>query len=257
MDIPTSAMLVRLTFPDSEGEPKTYPFLTDKGIELIKRYTPPRVYVGVNTFASYKDYGDSNWKIGYGSYVIKGRPVGAKDKLTRKEIENQLAEDLKEFSEYVEKYVFVRVNKNRRAALLSFAHSIGIQSFKNCRLLDLINNLAPKKEIIKEWSPFINTLWRSGGEELIDRRRTELNLYFSPDTEMVAAAYHKCECKHCLLNLGETWNGSAQQVKAIEYLERKMTQFDPTGETLRRFFRYWSQPPRVFGSDKLNNVVES
>lgn len=250
-------MLVKWTFPDLEEEqeePKTYPFLTDTGIELIKRYTPPRVYVGVNTFMSYKDYGDSNWKVGYGSYVIKGRPVGNREKLTRKDIEEQLAEDLKEFSEYVAQYVFVRVNKNRKAALLSFAHSVGIPSFKNSRLLDLINNLAPKKEIIREWSPYINKLWRSGGEELIDRRRTELNLYYAPDTEMVAAAYHKCECKHCLMNLAETWNGSAQQVKAVEYLERKINQFDPSGETLRRFFRYWSETPRAFGSEPVKQV---
>lgn len=246
-------MSVKWTFLDEEEyqePPKQYPFLTDKGIELIRKYTSPRVYVGMDTYASYRDYGDSNWKIGYGSYVIGQRPVGGKDKLTKKEIDAQLAEDLKEFSEYVSQYVFVRVNQNRRAALLSFAHSVGIQSFKNSRLLELINGLANKKEIIREWSPYINKLWRSGGEELIDRRRTELNLYYSPETEMVAAAYHKCEVKYCLLNLGETWNGSAHQVKAVEYLERKLNQFDPSGEVLRRFYRYWSTPPCVFGSDK-------
>ena len=48
--------------------------------------------------------------------------------------------DLREFSEKLKDYVFVNLNTNRRAAILSFAYSIGIQSFKNCRLLDLINS---------------------------------------------------------------------------------------------------------------------
>ena len=67
--------------------------------------------------------------------------------------------------------MFVNLNKNKRAALLSFAHSIGIQSFKTCRLLELINNYASKLKIIKEWSPYINRIWMSGGESN-DREKT-------------------------------------------------------------------------------------
>lgn len=226
---------------------KDHPFLTWKGIELVKMYSAPRTNLGMGTFASYKDYGDSNWRIGHGSYFIKKRPVGAKDRLTRAEIDAQLVEDLKEFSEYVNQYVFVRTNSNKKAALLSFAFSIGVQSFKKSRLLELINTFANKKEILREWSPYINTLWRSGGQTMIDRRRTELNLYYAPQETMVAAAYHKCESKYCLMNLAETWNGGTQQVRAVEYLEKKLSEFDPSGEVVRRFFRYWNERPHVFG----------
>lgn len=239
---------MKSTSPDQDtDELKEYPFLNWKGIELIKMYSVPRTNVGMGVYASYKDYGDSNWRIGHGSYVIKKRPVGSRDKLTRKEIDDQLVEDLKEFSEYIKQYVFVRLNSNKKAALLSFAFSIGIQSFKSCRLLELINGLASKKEILREWSPYINTIWRSGGQRMIDRRRTELNLYYAPEETMVAAAYHQCELKHCLINLAETWNGGTQQVKAIEYFERKLNEFDPSGEVVRRFFRYWNERPHVFG----------
>ena len=245
---------MKSTSPEQESDEfKDYPFLSWKGIELIKKYAKPRISIGMGIFASYKERGDSYWKIGYGSCLIGKRQVGAKDKLTREEIDAQLVEDLKVFSEYIKQYVFVRLNPNKRAALLSFAFSIGIQSFKTCRLLELINGLAGKKEILREWSPYINTIWLSGGQTMVDRRRTELNLYYAPEETMVAAAYHRCESKFCLINLAETWNGGPQQVKAIEYLEKKLNTFDPSGEVVRRFFRYWSEPPHVFGHpDNLN-----
>ena len=82
---------------------------------------------------------------------------------------------------------------------------------------------------------------------MIDRRRTELNLYYAPQETMVAAAYHKFESKYCLMNLAETWNGGTQQVRAVEYLEKKLSEFDPSGEVVRRFFRYWNERPHVFG----------
>jgi hypothetical protein len=142
----------------------------------------------------------------------------------------------------------VPLNGNQKSALLSFAHNLGISSFKQCKLLELINSLAPKKEIIREWSPYINTLWRSAGETMIERRRVELDLYLAPDKEIPTQIQHKCATKICLLNLAETYNGCPAQIKAIEYLERKMVEWDPSGETLRRFFRYWSEKPSGLGS---------
>lgn len=225
-----------------------FPFLTQKGIQIIKSYTTPRTYIGLGRYAAYKDYGEDIWRIGYGSKKLNKRWVGAHDKADEKEINLQLVEDLKEFSVDVARYVHVNLNDNRKAAILSFAHSLGISSFKECRLLNLINSLASKTEIIREWSPYINTLWRSGGERFIERRRTELNTYLAADLQIPTYVEHKCKAKQCLLNLPETYTGAPNQIRAIEYLEKKLNEWDPSGEVQRRFFRYWSEKPSGLGS---------
>ena len=225
-----------------------HPFLTRKGINLIKSHTLPRTFIGMGRFAAYKDYGEDIWRIGYGSKKLGKRWLAASDKVTREEIDIQLEEDLKEFSDLVSQYIFVPLNANRKAALLSFAHSIGISSLKTCRLLELINSSASKSKVIKEWSPYINKIWQSGGDSMIDRRRVELDTFFTADKEIPTYIPHRCQAKRCLLNLPETYTGAPNQVKAIEYLERKFLQWDPSGESLRQFFRYWTQKPSGLGS---------
>ena len=231
-----------------------YPFFSEKGYELTKKYTPSRTYVGLDTYTSYKDFGESTWKIGYGSDQLNGHYLNSKDRATQEEIDKQFYYDLKEFSNKLKDYVFVSLNNNRKAALLSFAHSIGIQSFKKCKLLDLINSYASKIKIIKEWSPYINTYWMSGGEQMIERRRVELDMYFAADKEIPTFYKHTCQTKICLLNLVETYNGTANQIKGIEYLEEKFKQLDPTGKILRQFFRYWNEKPSGLGSPKRAKV---
>ena len=225
-----------------------HPFLTWKGIELIKSYYPARTHIGMGRYASYKDYGEDIWRIGYGSKKLGKRWLGANDVATEEEINQQLIEELQEFSELVSKYIFVPLNTNRKAALLSFAFSIGISSLKTCRLLDLINSSASKTELIKEWSPYINRLWCSGGDLMVSQRRMELDTYLAPDKKIPTFVPHRCHLKKCLLNLPETYTGAPNQVKAIEYLEKKLLQWDSSGEVLRRFFRYWSEKPRSLGS---------
>ena len=234
--------------PEEPKEETVYPFLTDKGIQLIKRYTEPRTSIGLGKYASYKDYGEEHWRIGYGSKKLGKKWVGYFEKATKEQIDKQLVEDLKEFSKLVEQYVFVPLNDNRKAAVLSFAHSLGIASFKECRLLELINSLAPKKEIIREWSPYINCIWRSGGDKMVNRRRVELDTYLAPDAEIPTLMPHKCETQICLLNLAETFNGSPTQIRAIEYLEKKIVAWDPSGQVIRRFFRYWNETPSGLAS---------
>ena len=227
---------------------KEHPFLTRKGINLIKSHSVPRTCIGMGRYASYKDYGESIWRIGYGSKKLGKRWLNSIDKATKEEIDLQLEEDLKEFSDLVANYVLVPLNTNRKASILSFAYSIGITSFKTCRLLELINNSAGKSKIIKEWSPYINRIWLSGGDLVRDQRRVELDTYFSADKDIPTLVPHRCRVKKCLLNLPETYTGAPNQVKAIEYLERKLVGWDPSGETLRQFFRYWTQKPSGLGS---------
>lgn len=164
------------------------------------------------------------------------------------DIEKQLVEDLKEFSNEVAQYVYVPLNRHKKGALLSFARSLGILGFKNSRLLELINSHASKKQIISEWSPYINRYWLCGGDRMRDRRRAELNTFLSADKEIPTFTKHNCQTSVCLLNLAETYNGAPNQVKAVEYLEKKIKEWDPTGHALRRFYRLWSQPPAGLGN---------
>lgn len=205
-------------------------------------------------YAAYKDFGEDLWKIGYGSEVINEHYLNADDRASQEEIDKQFYIDLKNFSKKAENYIFVNLNKNKRAAILSFAHSIGLTSFKSCRLLELINSYGTKNKIIKEWSPYINRIWMSGGDLMASRRRSELDMYFAADKEIPTFYRHTCHAEVCLLNIAETYNGSATQVKGIEYLEKKLKELDPSGEILRKFFRYWNSTPSGLGSPLRRKV---
>ena len=47
-----------------------YSLFTEKGYQLTKRYTVPKTYLGMGKYAAYKNFGESVWKIGYGSESI-------------------------------------------------------------------------------------------------------------------------------------------------------------------------------------------
>ena len=129
-----------------------YKLFTEKGYQLTEKYTVPRISLGMGRYAAYKNFGEDSWKIGYGSETIDDHYLNAEDKASQEDIDKQFYKDLKVFSKEAEKYIFVNLNKNKRAALLSFAHSIGLCSFKSCRLLDLINSYSSKNKVIKEES---------------------------------------------------------------------------------------------------------
>ena len=48
----------------------SYSFFTEKGFQLTKKYTIPRTYLGMGSYAAYKDFGEDIWRIGYGSEII-------------------------------------------------------------------------------------------------------------------------------------------------------------------------------------------
>lgn len=235
---------------EASSSPKSYKssFLSDTAVELIQRYTPARTYSGFGRFSSYKDE-HGEWLIGYGSKKLGKTYVGAFTKGTVEQIESQLVNDLEEFAEYIRQLIIMPLNEKKKAAVLSYAHSVGAVNFKECKLLRLINRRASKNEIIREWSPYINKN-DFFPEKLRDRRRTELNTYLAPDKEVPLFIEHKCPLKFCLLNIGESYSGTPNQVKAIEYFEKKVRDWDPSGEVVRRFFRYWDAPQGGTGSLK-------
>lgn len=223
-------------------------FLNDTAIEIIKRYTPARTYSGFSRFSSYKDE-HGEWLIGYGSKKLGKSYVGAFTRGSTAQIEAQLVADLEEFAEQVRQLIIMPLNEKKKAAVLSYAHSIGIVQFKDCRILHLINRRSNKNEIIRAWSPYINKndLYP---EKLRDRRRTELNTFLAPDEKVPLFIEHKCPLKYCLLNIGESYMGTPNQIKAIEYLEKKINDWDANGEVIRRFFRYWNEQQGGTGSPR-------
>jgi len=239
----------RTAVPSLSPDKYVSPFLSDIAVRLIKTYTVARTEIGLGRFASYKtEHGE--WRIGYGSKRIGKVWASAFFKTTKKEVDKQLVVDLEDFCANFSSYVYMPLNVKKRAAIVSYAHSVGLIAFKQSNLLKLINERATKNAIIKEWSPFINPEYRYVNSLLKRRRRVELNLYLAPDAEVPLFTEHKCPLKQCLLNIGESYMGTPNQIKAIEYLERKLLEWDPSEETLRRFWRYWNQEQGGLGSPR-------
>ena len=206
--------------------------------------------MGFGRYAAYKDHGEFIWRIGYGSKEFKENVICPFTRATDKEILEQLQLDLETLSYKIARLIHWPLKDKQKAAVLSYAHSVGFPTFKNCELLEIINQGARKQEIIKTWSPYINKEWLNFGQWVVDRRRSELNLFLAPDKEIPTLVKHNCNMNRCLLNLPATYNGNPNQIKAINYLEKKLLEFDPSGEVVRRFFRYWDQPPGNLGSPK-------
>ena len=140
--------------------------------------------MGSGRFASYKGYGESIWRIGYGSMELFGKVVSHRTTAAKEDIEEQLEIDLKMLSHKLSKIIFWPMNAKKKAAVMSYAFSIGFIPFKNSQLLELINSGCHKKKLIREWSPFINKAWLNKSDLVIDQRRSELNLFLAPDKEV-------------------------------------------------------------------------
>lgn len=207
----------------------------------MQRYTPCRIHVGLEQYVSYKtNKEDGPWLIGYGSKRLGRHAVTPFTKVVREEINEQLQRDLETLGDFVENLVYMPLNEKKRGAVLSYAQSVGLIQFKTSKLLELINNNASRTEIIKEWSPYLKKNCFHD-PRLLDRRRSELGLYLESDKEVPLLVEHKCALPQCLLNIAANYNGSPPQIEAIEYLENKLLELDPSGEIVDTFFKMWNQ----------------
>jgi GH24 family phage-related lysozyme (muramidase) len=223
-------------------------FYTEYAFELVRRYTPCRIHVGFERYSSYKaTEEDGPWLIGYGSKKLGRHTVTPFTKASRKEVEEQLSRDLEIFAEYVGDLVYMPLNEKKKGAVVSYAESVGLSYFKDCKLLSLINKGATKTEIIREWSPFIKKYSQSD-QNYVDRRRTELDLFLQNDIEVPLLVEHKCVLPQCLLNIAVNYCGTPQQVAAIEYLENELVKLNPGGEIVDKFFKMWNQKLLATGS---------
>lgn len=94
------------------------------------------------------------WTIGYGhTKAAGGLDPESSTKITRKDAEDLLKLDLQVIATYIEKYVCVNLEENKREALYSFVYNIGVNNFKNSNLLVVINNSEFKKvpEEMRRW----------------------------------------------------------------------------------------------------------
>ena len=62
-----------------------YSFFTEKGFQLIKKYTIPKTSLGLDQYAAYKEYGEDIWKIGYGSKIINNHTLSPTDRASQEE----------------------------------------------------------------------------------------------------------------------------------------------------------------------------
>ena len=215
---------------------------------MVRRYTPCRIHVGFEEYTSYRlNKEEGLYAIGYGSIRLKGRGILSNVRVSKEVVDQQLKDDLELFAQYVDNVVYMPLNEKKKAAVLSYAHSIGFVQFKTCKLLELINTSAKRSAIIQEWSPFLrkNYLNNPG---LVNRRRAELDTFLDVDKEVSLLVEHKCKLDRCLLNIATTFNGSPKQVKAVEYLEKELLKYDPTGKVIDKFFTLWTERPTCTGS---------
>lgn len=101
--------------------------ISQKGIDLIKKFEGCRL-------TAYKCPAGL-WTIGYGhtNGVTKGQ------KISQKQAEDFLREDIEKFENGVNKYVSVALNQNQFDALVSFCYNCGLGAFKNSTLRKKLN----------------------------------------------------------------------------------------------------------------------
>lgn len=98
----------------------------------------------IKTFEGYSETAyqcsANKWTIGYGTTVIKGKPVKAGMKITKIEADSFLVRDVRAFENAVKRHVKVKLNQNQFDALVSFTYNVGVGNFARSRLLRKINN---------------------------------------------------------------------------------------------------------------------
>ena len=140
--------------------------MSQTGIIMLKQFEGVRLtaYKAVST--------EQYWTIGYGHY---GVDVYEGMKITDKQAEEMLKNDLIRYENGVNESVTVTLGQNQFDALVSFAYNCGVSALKGSYLLNLIN-MGKFKEACEEW-----LLWnKSGGKVLLgltNRRKAEVALF--------------------------------------------------------------------------------
>ena len=128
----------------------------------------------------YQD-GNGNWTIGYGHKIVEGddyKPVGNKDKITKKAANDLLLKDIKDKAvQYINNYVHVDLTQNQFDALVLFVFNIGSNEFFHSSILKFINE-GDFEKAASEFQKWVHVDGqRCSG--LVARRATERNLFMT------------------------------------------------------------------------------
>ena len=108
------------------------------------------------------------------TFYLDGKKVTMSDKLLTLNEAKTLARSVADiFANKVDYLVTSNINQNQFNALVSLAYNIGIYGFRNSTVLKLVNR-NPNDPMIRQ--AFM--LWTKN-KELIGRRKSEVNQYFS------------------------------------------------------------------------------
>ncbi|EJF91697.1 lysozyme [Bartonella tamiae] len=120
------------------------------------------------------------WTIGYGHTAAAGEPKPkAGMKMSEKEAETILIQDLTQYEQTVENAVTVTLNDHQFATLVSFTYNVGIGAFRRSTLLKKLNK-GDYDAVPSELMKWVN----AGGRKikgLVNRRRAEGALWIKGD----------------------------------------------------------------------------
>lgn len=143
--------------------------INQRGIDLIKRFEGCEL-------EAYQDL-VGKWTIGYGHT----KNVNEGMRITEDQAERMLAEELKEFEDYINKYVTVDLEQNQFDALTSWVYNLGPTNLRRSTMLKVLN-AGKYTEVpyqMKRWN-------RAGGrvsKGLTRRRKAEARLFEDIDEQ--------------------------------------------------------------------------
>lgn len=173
---------------------------SQNGINLIKHFEGCKL-------SAYK-CPSGVWTIGYGH--TKGIKQGMK--ISQKQADNYLKDDLKTFEHCINKYVKVTINQNQFDALVSFTFNCGGGALKSSTLLKKLNK--------KDYSGAANELLRwnkSNGKVLAGltrRREAEKALFLKQ-----SATYYVVKKGDTLSAIASKYNTTYQQVASMNNIK--------------------------------------
>lgn len=140
--------------------------LSIKGLELIKKFEGLRL-------TSYLCSANVP-TVGYGH---TGPDVKLNMKITEKEAEEYLLQDVQSSEQCVSSFVKAKINQNEYDALVSFTFNVGPTAFVNSTLLKLLNAGSDKKVIASEFSRWVKGEANKEIPGLVRRREQERKLF--------------------------------------------------------------------------------
>jgi lysozyme len=207
-------------------------------ISLIKKY---------ETYYSEAEVDRSDpdvYQIGYGlNYYPDGTAVKQGQKITKKKADQYLEEQTQEVSNWIHQ-CRLDINSSQHESLVSFIHSIGIDTFENSLMFGLLED-GKNLQAAEEFTRWIYDENGYAMPLLIERRRQEKILFLS---DLVTwDDFHS----PLLLDCFKTYDGRIQQDMAINYLEQKL---DPylLAEFFNIFKQNLQQPTGGFGVELSN-----